>query len=386
MRKILYIVPGNPFDVGSGNSQRSNLILKALLKFFDVDLICFTHDDIPEVLPEKCHVRFWGVALYRESILFRFLSMFRLNLNFIYCFPLANKIISTVLLSNEYSVIFFRYMYFIGSFKLKPYYNKIVVDVDDLPEDVFKSKYINSGSVVRKIYYYWARLIVKSFTADLLPKLYCCFFSNNRQCCFSNSYFLPNIPFPRECFSLESNLNIQEDIILFVGSLGYFPNVLGLDYFITNVWSNIQRVKPYVLLKIIGRGLPSVYEKKWKQYTHIEILGYVDDLESQYMNCKVVISPIYLGAGTNIKVLEAMYMKRPIVISKFANRGFESDFIDGVNVYIASNAEEYCAKVVNLLSSPNIRMKMAQNAYDTILQKYSFQSFTDYLMKGLKQR
>jgi glycosyltransferase involved in cell wall biosynthesis len=89
----------------------------------------------------------------------------------------------------------------------------------------------------------------------------------------------------------------------------------------------------------------------------------------------VVIVPIYQGAGTNIKVLEAMYTNMPCVITQHASRGFEDILIDKQNVLIAQTDIEFADKVIAVLKDKNLNTYIKMNAYKTIENNFSYNSF-----------
>jgi glycosyltransferase involved in cell wall biosynthesis len=74
-----------------------------------------------------------------------------------------------------------------------------------------------------------------------------------------------------------------------------------------------------------------------------------DAYKSEYRKYKIVVVPIYYGSGTNIKVLEAMSMKRASVITDFVARGFKKDLIDNQYILIAKENQDFANKVIQLL-------------------------------------
>jgi acetyltransferase-like isoleucine patch superfamily enzyme/glycosyltransferase involved in cell wall biosynthesis len=75
-------------------------------------------------------------------------------------------------------------------------------------------------------------------------------------------------------------------------------------------------------------------------------LGWVDDLEMLYRSTKMVVCPIWHGAGANIKALEAMSFGKPIVIT---SKGLAGLNVGSARLPIADEPEEFARKVVELL-------------------------------------
>lgn len=382
MKRILYVVPVNPFKSDNGCSQRTNLILQILLKHFEVDVFCFTKDNYPQHIPAGCSIRFWE-DLLPLSYGRRLLNLLRPGLNAVYYAPSAYDRMVEILGEHSYEFIFFRYLSSAGYSGLKPA-KSMIVDVDDLPEQRLRDLLYETTSVLRKCFLFYTLWKVKRATRSFLKDVRHSFFPNPRQCIFPRSSFLPNIPYPVSRDLPDIPFYFRQDIVLFVGVLDYTPNISGVEYFIREIWPGIRKENPKARFRVVGKNLPEVYRQKWTACEGVEIAGFVEDIKAEYLNCKVTVAPLYAGAGTNIKVLEGMYMKRPGVISSFAARGFEEDLKDGYNVYIASRATDFSRKVLKLLDSEELNQEMSQNASATICEKYSFSVFESYLMQGLK--
>lgn len=382
---VLYITLVNPFHCHSGARQRTNLILKVLLKRYQVDVVCFADEERPGILPDNCEIKFWG-GLSKISKTKRFFSLFLWGMQSVYYAPEAHNIVASLLKVTDYKFIIFRYMTTVGFCNLNPD-KTMVVDVDDLPEQTFQFlAHISDYSWIRKCYFLLCGWKAKICTNIFLEKIHHSLFPNLSQCKFKGSYYLPNIPYPQKKSNVEIPVEQRKFIVLFVGMLGYLPNVLGLDFFINHIWMNVLKVVPTARLRIIGKNLQEKYQEQWKSITGVEIIGFVEKLEEEYLHARTVIAPIYIGSGTNIKVLEAMYMNRPCVISSFAARGFETYFEDGKNVFIANDEHDYAEKVIKILQDAELNSQMAKNGAEIIEKYYSFQVFESLFYKYLDQK
>ena len=76
-----------------------------------------------------------------------------------------------------------------------------------------------------------------------------------------------------------------------------------------------------------------------------------------------MVIPIYQGAGTCIKVLEAMQMKKPIVTTDVGFRGYSSFFNDNEDCLVAKNDDMFVQYVLMLLESEQKRIQMSTSAY-----------------------
>jgi glycosyltransferase involved in cell wall biosynthesis len=189
---------------------------------------------------------------------------------------------------------------------------------------------------------------------------------------------LPNIPFQisgKDQNNAVCISNVNEPIVLFVGFMHHSPNSDGVDYFIKNIWGKVKVSIPGAIFRIVGNGVTPEEKVAWEKYDGISVLGFVSDIQSEYNKCKATVVPIFYGAGTNIKVLESMSMRRACVISKFSARAFKNDLIDYKNILIARDDQDFANKTIQLLLDENLNSYIANNAAKTIKDKFSYTVF-----------
>ncbi|MFZ0665134.1 MAG: glycosyltransferase family 4 protein [Acidimicrobiales bacterium] len=112
--------------------------------------------------------------------------------------------------------------------------------------------------------------------------------------------------------------------MLFVGSLNSVFNRHGLEWFFSHVWPALRRNVPDVRMTIVGGGRPL------DAPVGIEQLGFVEDLVPIYEKARVCIAPLLGGAGTRLKVLEAMARARPVVATPVGAEGIDVSEAEGV--------------------------------------------------------
>lgn len=152
--------------------------------------------------------------------------------------------------------------------------------------------------------------------------------------------------------------------LLFVGSAGHEPNIFGLTWFLNEVWPLIVSRRPDAEIDIVGSGnWDSVRLPMGKGVT---LIGYVDDITSAYGPARAVISPISVGGGSKIKVIEAAAHARPVVLTSHSARGFDAPFGDLFD--IADTPEDFATSCLAHLddrqsaSAKGAQLYQAQNA------------------------
>lgn len=113
----------------------------------------------------------------------------------------------------------------------------------------------------------------------------------------------------------------QLSTILFVGNLGYMPNVIGLKWFIENIFTRLQSENQDLNLLIIGKDPVPLVEEICQDHPGIELVVNPPDVMPYYEKCGVVIVPLLSGGGTRIKILEAGRARRPIITTPIGAYG-----------------------------------------------------------------
>lgn len=386
--KILYICNLNPFENRSGGHQRGNHILQALMAFADVDIL-YIHGSLEKSIDAanvtNCVISRFNGGKFKKRIK-QFFYLFNISPNMITpsnhkCIKAFNKILK----EKDYDIVFFRY--------LKPYlecgmpqlYN-MVVDVDDLPWQESLCLSQNSQySCIKRLYHRYRTNMIEHYANIMFHRFRLAFFSNKFDIKCANGVYLQNIPYVDDTNSICDMPEQQPRYILFVGTLSHVPNIEGLDHFITKIWPHILKQHPDIRLKIVGRGLPPTIKRKWHSVQNLDLMGYVESLPLLYRQCTAVISPIYSGAGTNIKVLEALLYEKVCIISDFSHRGFEEHLKDGNDLYICYSDKEYVEKLSYALEHSDKLKEMAKHGSMQVHKYFSIEKFKETIKSSLEK-
>jgi glycosyltransferase involved in cell wall biosynthesis len=103
--------------------------------------------------------------------------------------------------------------------------------------------------------------------------------------------------------------------ILFVGTLGYPPNLAGVRWFLKCCWPILRKTMPGGKFNIAGSG--GSLRSRDGAIRH----GWVSDLVPFYARAGTVIVPIHAGGGSRIKLLEAAAYGVPVVATNIGAQG-----------------------------------------------------------------
>ncbi len=136
--------------------------------------------------------------------------------------------------------------------------------------------------------------------------------------------------------------------VLFVGTYAHRPNQDGARWFLQNCWAEIARRHPDARLRLVGLGPWADMASEFPDLGQVDYVGTVEDIAAEYLRARVVISPIFDGGGSKIKVIEACAYGRPVVVTSHSARGFGDAL--GATLPQGDSAEDFLSACDRLLS------------------------------------
>jgi glycosyltransferase involved in cell wall biosynthesis len=103
----------------------------------------------------------------------------------------------------------------------------------------------------------------------------------------------------------------------------------------------------------------------------ITVTGRVADVRPYLQYARVVIAPMRIARGIQSKVLEAMAMARPVVISAVAAIAISGR--PGVDYEVAEDAQEFARKTTNLLNDSH-GLAIGKSARQRVMADYRWAS------------
>lgn len=176
-----------------------------------------------------------------------------------------------------------------------------------------------------------------------------------------------NIPICVRAFN--SNLKKADSInLVFMGSLSYGSNIDAIEYFIKDIWGDIEKEFDNIRFIVAGGNPPESLVAKLNKYTNIELKANFKSKEDVVDSKTILISPIRTGAGMKVKVAEALSMGLPIIGSTETLVGYEELIKDESFVFEANNKEEYLKYIKYLIKQDfkyinNINIKLYEKYY-----------------------
>lgn len=161
----------------------------------------------------------------------------------------------------------------------------------------------------------------------------------------------------------------------------WIHNINGLIWFIENVLTKVKAEIPEITFKLFGKNLPDSF----KLYKHlgVEPIGFVDYLQTELSQSAIYISPLFVGSGIRIKVLEAMAYELPIISTTISAEGIEANEEDGL--FISDDAETQANNIINLIKKPDLINELGKKARKIIVEKYTWQKNVKIMIDEYKR-
>ncbi len=167
---------------------------------------------------------------------------------------------------------------------------------------------------------------------------------------------------------VDSNLTLPQSLpdfnhkLIFNGSLNYWPNYDAMNYFLTEIFPLILKKIPDCEILITGNNenvdihtLPSHSGK-------VIFTGFVENIQSLVTSCAACVVPLRHGAGTRLKILEAMAAGTPVITTPKGAEGLEVKH--GQHLLIANTPQEFANLTVQILSDLSLREKLCWKLKD----------------------
>lgn len=149
----------------------------------------------------------------------------------------------------------------------------------------------------------------------------------------------------------------REGVLLTMGPNQFNRQALG--YFCERVWPIARRLNPSITATITGSVTPPCPIPEG-----IQLAGLVPDLAPFYSTARVSVSPVFVGTGQQVKIVEAMAAGLPVIALDVPT--VSSLLIPGISGLIAQNASEMAEMLVALYGDSERCRAMGNQARELI--------------------
>lgn len=263
----------------------------------------------------------------------------------------------------------------------------IVLDTHNIENKIVRQVKNTYRNPLRKFMYVIEERRLRNKEEQAWRECCLCFTVSDKERNFISSYLgnsnkvftIPN-GVDLEWFKFYPKTNMGKQL-LFLGSMDYRPNLDSALYFLEEIFPLIQSKIKDVKLDIVGREL-------WRIQNHSSIKGVeyhenIPDVLPYFRKADVLVVPLRYGAGTRIKILEAIAAGIPVVTTSKGCEGVE--VTNGEHLLVADSPEEFASAVQRVIEDDNLRNSITQNARELVERNYSWEMLVEE-MEGYYHR
>lgn len=193
----------------------------------------------------------------------------------------------------------------------------------------------------------------------------------------------PNVPF----YDLDdSDLTKagEDEVVLFVGSFGHFPNQDGVRWFLDNCWPRVLKARPDAEFRIVGLGTWCEFSGPYRHLHGVTFVGAVETVHDEYHRARVVICPLREGAGSQIKLIEGCSFARPVISTRMSSTGF-GEAIEA-EIDKTDDTEEFAAAVVSYLADRDAAVRKGERLRELQQKEFSRKAVISRLKNDFRTR
>jgi glycosyltransferase involved in cell wall biosynthesis len=161
---------------------------------------------------------------------------------------------------------------------------------------------------------------------------------------------------------------IKKYDLVFAGNMNYPPNIAAAIFLATEILPKVHIQFPNVTLMIAGANPSSDVLNLANE--KITVSGWMNDIRDAYCESRIFIAPMFIGAGMQNKILEAMSSELPVVTTSLAAEAFpeknQSKLIE------ANSAFEFAKAIQYYLLNENAQVSDGKNNRRYVEEKYSW--------------
>ena len=375
-KNILFLSSWFPIPADNGSKLRIYNLLRGLSNYYDVSLISF--DDSPNSDRNPGEIE--SICIEVKTIPFKRFNpkSFKARLGFLsltprafidtYSHEMAQRIKDTIAIQKPDLVIASQ----LGTALYRQIFKMQPALFEEVEIGLFYDCFKNAESFIGRLRNRLTWMKHRRYLANLLRSYQACTVVSEREKQLllnldPNNTITEIIP---NCININDYQEIrqipQSDTLIFTGSFSYYPNYEAIFWFLEKVFPQVQAHCPLIKLVITGnhggRPIPPT--------RNVTLTGYVEDVRPLIASSAISVVPIISGGGTRLKILEAMALHTPVVTTHKGAEGL--DVKHGLNILIADTPDEFAGNIIKLLNDPDMRQRLANNAYHLVQEKYEW--------------
>jgi glycosyltransferase involved in cell wall biosynthesis len=157
--------------------------------------------------------------------------------------------------------------------------------------------------------------------------------------------------------------------ILFLGGMDWAPNLDSARFFLAEILPLIRKEMPDVQVDFVGKDLWKIKDLVHADGIHLH--ENVPEVLPWFQQADLLAVPLRQGAGTRIKILEAMAMGVPVVTTAKGCDG--TGVVHGKHLLIADSAQNFADEAIRLIEDDLLAGQLIREARSLVEKEYSWE-------------
>jgi sugar transferase (PEP-CTERM/EpsH1 system associated) len=183
-----------------------------------------------------------------------------------------------------------------------------------------------------------------------------------------------------EAFAPDVSVAESAGRVIFTASFDYYPNVQGALHFAEQTWPLVRTAIPQATWHLVGRNPPPEIVRLGA-LPGVTVTGSVPAVQPYLAAAQVAIVPLLTGAGTRLKILEALALRRAVVSTSLGCEGI--DCVPGRDLIVADEPRAFAEAIVSLLNDKSRRVSLGAAGRALVEERYSWEHCGQQLLLAI---
>jgi glycosyltransferase involved in cell wall biosynthesis len=192
---------------------------------------------------------------------------------------------------------------------------------------------------------------------------------------------IPNVEDIPQAMRDEAATDSGFPVILFIGHLGYPPNVDAVERLAHAILPRIRQALPGAKLVLAGRG-PKAAVRALAGLPGVELIENPESVALLLSGAHLSVIPLRAGGGTRIKILEAMAWGVPVIATPLAVEGL--GLIENDEVLLSLTDEGLAEMAIGLCLDTERRARQRMRAHHAVWARFGPRAIRDAIRDGLE--
>jgi glycosyltransferase involved in cell wall biosynthesis len=156
-------------------------------------------------------------------------------------------------------------------------------------------------------------------------------------------------------------------VLVFTGAMDYWPNIDAVTWFAKKVFPGLKKRNPDLRFYIVGSNPADEVERLGN--SDIIVTGRVTDVRPYLKHAIAAVAPMRIARGIQNKVLEAMAMAKPVVVTGQALEGIQA--VHGEEVLLGNDEQALQLLVQQVVDGEH--MGIGEKARAKVISDFSWE-------------